>query len=315
MPRYRTALPQAPGRPLLTDGGIETTLIYQHGIDLPCFAAFPLLDTDSGLAALRQYFSSYAALAQRLGLGLVLESPTWRANPDWGARLGYSPDDLASIYRRAIGLMDEFRADLDQPGLPAVIAGNLGPRGDGYTPSALMDAAEAATYHRPQIDAFAKTEADFISALTLNYTAEAIGVALAAREVAMPVVLSFTVEVDGRLPTGESLASAITETDSATGGYPTYYMVNCAHPTHILAGLVSDGAWRRRIGGVRANASCKSHAELNECTTLDEGDPADFGVLHATLLRKLPALCVIGGCCGTDERHVELACMKLAREH
>ena len=171
-----------------------------------------------------------------------------------------------------------------------------------------MTAAEAATYHRPQIEVFAQTETDFISALTLNYTAEAMGIAVAAREVAMPVVLSFTVEEDGRLPTGDSLARAIEETDAATDGYPAYYMVNCAHPTHILAGLQSDGPWRRRIGGVRANASPKSHAELNECTALDEGNPADFGALHAELRRQLPALSVIGGCCGTDERHVELAC-------
>lgn len=311
MPRYRTKLPQSSGRLLLTDGGIETTLIFQYGFDLPCFAAFPLLDTPPGQAALHQYYATYAALAQRLGLGLLLESPTWRANPDWAARLGYSPARLGDVQRRAIALMEEFRTRLEQQGTQAVIAGNLGPRGDGYVPSAIMTAGEAAAYHHPQIAAFARTEADLVSALTLNYRNEAIGIALAAREVAMPVVLSFTVETDGRLPTGDTLQRAIEETDAATDGYPAYYMVGCAHPTHILAGLLPDGAWRQRVGGIRANASPQSHAQLNEATTLDDGDPVAFGALHRELWRQFPALCVIGGCCGTDHRHVEHACLAL----
>jgi homocysteine S-methyltransferase len=313
MPRHRHELPQVRESPFLTDGGIETTLIFHYGLELPSFAAFTLLDTSAGQAALYRYFSTYVDLARRLRLGLVLESPTWRASLDWAVPLGYSPDRLHDVHLRSIELMERFRAVLDRDGLASVIAGDVGPRGDGYVPSAMMTAAEAAVYHRPQIEAFASTEADLISALTLNYVDEAIGIALAARSAAMPVVLSFTVETDGRLPTGETLQGAIEATDVATDTYPAYYMVNCAHPTHVLRGL-SPGPWRRRVRGIRANASSKSHAELNEATALDEGDPVAFGGLHVTLREQLPSLCVIGGCCGTDHRHVEQACLGLKRE-
>lgn len=314
MPRYRMELPQSLRHRFLTDGGIETTLIFHYGLELPAFAAFTLLDTASGQAALHRYFSTYADLARRLKVGLVLESPTWRASSDWAATLGYSRDRLLDVQRRSIALMEEFRALLDLDGLATVISGNLGPRGDGYVPSAVMTAAEAAAYHRIQIEAFADTEADLVSALTLNYVDEAIGIALAARSAGMPVVLSFTVETDGRLPTGDTLQRAIEVTDTATDGYPAYYMVNCAHPTHVLAGLSPDDRWRQRVRGIRANASPKSHAELNEASTLDEGDPAAFGVLHAALREQFPALCVIGGCCGTDQRHVEQAYLALGPE-
>ena len=310
MPRHRHDLPQSRGTPFLTDGGIETTLIFHYGLELPSFAAFTLLDTSAGQAALHRYFTTYTDLARRLQLGLVLESPTWRASPDWAAPLGYSADRLRDIHRRSIQLMEGFRAVLDRDGLPAVIAGDIGPRGDGYVPSAVMTSTQAADYHRPQIEAFVHTEADFVSAITLNYVDEAIGIALAARSASMPVVLSFTVETDGRLPTGQTLQGAIEATDAATDAYPAYYMVNCAHPTHVLRGL-STGPWRRRLRGIRANASPKSHAELNEATALDEGDIREFGALHLKLRDQLPALSVIGGCCGTDQRHVELACVAL----
>jgi S-methylmethionine-dependent homocysteine/selenocysteine methylase len=309
MPRYRDALPHSTTRPFLTDGGIETTLIFKYGLDLPCFASFPLLDTPDGLTALRRYFASYSDLARRLGIGVVLESPTWRANPDWAARVGYSADRLAGVQQRAIALMEEVRAGLDGAGVPSVIAGDLGPRGDGYRPEFRMRSDEAAKYHGPQIGALSRTEADLVSALTISYPEEGIGIALAARGSGMPAVISFTVETDGRLPAGQSLREAIEQADAETDSYPAYYMVNCAHPSHLLAGLGAEGPWLRRIGGVRSNASPKSHAELDEATALDEGDVDSFGALHGTLRQRLPELRVIGGCCGTDHRHVERACV------
>lgn len=309
MPRHRHEFPAIAGRPFVTDGGIETTLIFEYGLELPAFAAFTLLDSAEGRAALRRYFGTYSELARRLRLGLVLESPTWRANRDWGAQVGYSPERLVDVQRRAIALMEEFRERLDREQLPSLISGNIGPRGDGYVPTAVMSAPEAAAYHRLQIEAFAGTEADLVSAFTLNYLDEAIGIALAARSLSMPVVLSFTVETDGRLPTGQSLREAIEATDEATDRYPAYYMINCAFPTHVLAGLDAPAPWRERVRGVRSNASNRSHAELNEATSLDQGDPAAFGALHATLLQHFPGLSVVGGCCGTDHRHVEQACL------
>jgi homocysteine S-methyltransferase len=308
MPRYRARLPQGQGEFFITDGGIETTLIFHYGLELPSFASFVLVDTPEGQAALRRYFQTYTDLARELGVGLVLESPTWRANTDWGLGLGYSPAALADIDRRSIALLEEFRAQLDRHGLMSVLSGNMGPRGDGYVPSARMTVTEALEYHRPQIESFVGTEADCVTVLTMNYVEEAVGIVRAARELAMPVVVSFTVETDGRLPTGDTLATAIEETDAATDGYAAYYMINCAHPSHLLGRIDAAGSWHERVRGVRANASTMSHAELNESTALDEGDLASFGPLHADLRRRFPRLSVIGGCCGTDHRHVERAC-------
>jgi S-methylmethionine-dependent homocysteine/selenocysteine methylase len=314
MPRHRNSLPSIDGIPFITDGGIETTLIFHYGIDLPLFAAFPLLDSDEGIANLRRYFQSYVDLAVQRRLGLVLESPTWRANSSWGAQLQCSTAQLAAVNRRAIDLMVEFRAQLDAQALASMISGNIGPRGDGYVPSALMSAQAAADYHRAQIETFAASEADLVTAVTLNYVEEALGIAIAARELRMPAVLSFTVETDGRLPTGDTLQRAIEETDEGSNGYPSYYMINCAHPTHLLEGIGAAGAWRKRVRGVRANASALSHAELNEARELDDGDPGDFGLLHLRLKEHWPEICVVGGCCGTDQRHVAAASAILARQ-
>lgn len=312
MARYRHALPQLGTQPFLTDGGIETTLIFHEGLDLPHFAAFDLLRTQEGTAALRRYFQTYADLARSLGVGLVLESATWRANPDWGERLGYSQEKLALANRKAIGLLESIR---DQAGaIPVVISGCIGPRGDGYVPDLAMSAAQASDYHRAQIEVFADTKADMVCAITMNYVEEAEGIARAAREMAMPVALSFTVETDGKLPTGDSLGSAIDRIDQQSSGYPAYYMINCAHPSHFDRVLAVDEPWVARIRGLRTNASCMSHAELNEASELDAGNPAELAREHADLKHRLPGLTVLGGCCGTDERHVAAimeACLPL----
>ncbi len=304
MPQFRSDLPMLRDRLFLTDGGIETTLIHHDGMDLPLFAAFVLLERKAGIEALVRYYLRYAELAVRYRTGLLLETPTWRANRDWGRQLGYSPRALADLNRRGVALVAGFRSRSEIARLPVVLSGNIGPRGDGYVPSALMSVEEAAAYHQPQIATFAGTEADLVSAFTMNYTAEAIGIAHAAREQGMPVVLSFTVETDGRLPSGESLREAIERTDEATGGYPAYYMINCAHPTHFAGQLWGDEGWTRRIRGIRANASSRSHAELNEMTTLDEGSPTELGAHYRVLCSALRGLVVLGGCCGTDHRHV-----------
>lgn len=308
MSRHRDRLPQLAGGLFLTDGGIETTLIFHDGLDLPYFASFVLLRDEGGVAALRRYFRTYAALAREYGVGCILESPTWRANADWADKLGYSAEELDAANRRAIELLREVRAEHEAPGSPMVISGCLGPRGDGYAPSAVMSAEEAGRYHRAQIDTFAGTEADMVTAITMNYAEEAIGIARAARAAGMPAAISFTVETDGRLPTGQPLREAIARTDEATHGSPAYYMINCAHPSHFAGVLDAGEAWTGRIRGVRANASTKSHAELDASEALDEGDPAAFGREHRELRDRLPGLTVLGGCCGTDHRHIEAIC-------
>jgi homocysteine S-methyltransferase len=143
-----------------------------------------------------------------------------------------------------------------------------------------------------------------VSAITMNYPEEAIGIALAAKDAGMPVVISFTVETDGKLASGATIGEAITAVDLATGATPIYFMINCAHPTHFDNVLPEDEAWLGRIRGVRANASHKSHAELDEATELDDGDPDDLGRRYRALRRSLPRMNVLGGCCGTDHRHI-----------
>jgi S-methylmethionine-dependent homocysteine/selenocysteine methylase len=311
MGKYRQRLPQTAGRLFVTDAGLETELVFHDGRELPHFAAFDLLRDDAGFERLRAYYLRYAEIAGAHGLGLVLETPTWRASPDWGEKLGYDRATLADANRRAVGLLLEIRAAFETPATPVVVSGNLGPRGDGYRPATRMSAAEARDYHAWQIGTFASTEVDLVSVFTMNYVEEAIGVAAAAREHAMPAVISFTLETDGRLPSGQSLAEAIEQTDAATDGHPAYYMINCAHPTHFARTLREAGAWSERIRGLRANASRRSHAELDASTELDDGNPEELGSQYRALRPLLPRLTVVGGCCGTDHRHVGSICRAL----
>jgi homocysteine S-methyltransferase len=303
--KYRAALPQARGGLFLTDGGIETTLIFHDGFELPDFAAFHLLQSPAGHEGLMRYFRSYADIARRFGSGLVLESATWRASSDWGVRLGYTTETLGSVTRSSIEMLEQIRAEYETEATPVVISGCIGPRGDGYVADRLMSVQQAEAYHRTAIETFALTAADLVCGLTLNYVEEAIGIARAAERARMPVVVSFTVETDGRLPTGQSLRAAIEQVDHSTGGYPRYFMINCAHPRHFEDALSDEGRWLGRVRGLRANASRKSHAELNESTELDVGSPVELGQDYARLKKRLRYLNVVGGCCGTDHRHVE----------
>jgi S-methylmethionine-dependent homocysteine/selenocysteine methylase len=297
-------LAQLAGVEMLTDGGIETTLIYHDGLDLPLFAAFPLLETAEGRAALQRYYESYLAVARRHGLGIVLESATWRANADWGGQLGYSAGDLDGANRAAIELLVQLREAHAAAVAPIVISGCVGPQSDGYSPATQLSAHEAQAYHSVQIRTFASTAADMVTAITMTYAEEAIGVTRAARDAAMPVAISFTVETDGALPSGQRLADAIAQVDADSGG-PDYYMINCAHPAHFEDVLEAGAPWVDRIRGLRANASRKSHDELDASTELDEGDPAELADAHARMRDRMPHVRVLGGCCGTDDRHVD----------
>jgi homocysteine S-methyltransferase len=297
-------LPQLSGSVFIADGGMETTLIFRDGFDLPHFAAFTLLDDELGRAGLRAYYEPYLQVAREHGVGVVLDTPTWRANPDWGALLGYSPEQLDDVNRRAVGLLDELRgADAN-----VLISGCVGPRGDGYVAGELMSADEAERYHSRQIGTFGSSAADLVSAITMTYAEEAVGIARAAAVAGVPVVLSFTVETDGRLPSGQPLREAVEQADAETAGSVAYFMVNCAHPTHFDNVLAGDDPWVNRVRGLRPNASTKSHAELDEAEELDEGDPVDLGARLGQLRRRLPELTVVGGCCGTDERHIGEMC-------
>lgn len=304
MSKYSHELPQLKEDLFLTDGGLETTLVFHKRMELPCFAAFHLLGDDAGMRTLRQYFERYLRISRRHEMGFILETPTWRANSDWGELIGYNAAALAEVNRESVQLGLALRALHETPQAPLVISGNIGPRGDGYQPNRMMSVDEARAYHHAQIETFAGTEADMVSAFTLNYVEEAIGIVQAAREVNIPAVISFTVETDGRLPTGQTLEEAIRRTDEATDGHAAYYMINCAHPTHFADTLNRGGGWLQRLRGLRANASCLSHAELDDSEELDEGNPQELGRQYAELLERFPQITVLGGCCGTDERHI-----------
>ena len=302
--KYRKALPQLSGDDFLTDGGMETTLIFLKDEDLPHFAAFTLLDTPSGRTKLRDYYRTYLDYAAEKSVGFILESPTWRASSDWGDLLSYSPRRLADANRDAIALMAELRDEYETERTPHVISGNLGPRGDGYRPQSLMSADEAEAYHSEQIATFDEAGVDLVSAFTMTYPDEAIGIARAAKARAVPSVISITTETDGRLPTGASIGDAIRAIDDATEASPAYYMINCTHPRHFEDALEADADWITRVAGLRANASTRSHAELDEATSLDPGDPDDLAAGYQRVARALP-LNIFGGCCGTDHRHVK----------
>lgn len=318
MSNHRHALPQLSGGMFLTEGGIGTTLIHKAGIELPHFATFVLLETRDGAELLRRCFVPYFEVARRYRAGLIVDSNTWRGSRDWGDRLGYSRAQLAEANRKAIELLEGLRSVYETPDIPIVISACMGPRGSAYGASARMSIAEAEAYHREQVDTLAGTTADVISAMTMNHPDEAAGIVFAARRAAMPAVVSFTVETDGRLVCGMTLADAIDVVDTETGGYPAYYMLNCAHVSHFERALEDGGAWINRLRGLRSNSSAKSHAELDEATVLDEGNPEALGERYRAVIAHFPHINVVGGCCGTDERHalhIAKSCASILSRH
>ncbi|CAN7394190.1 homocysteine S-methyltransferase family protein [Knoellia sp. LjRoot47] len=295
----------------VTDGGLETDLIFNHGVDLPHFAAYPLLDTPEGRALLTDYYTGYAEVARRAGASLLLETPTWRANPDWVAKLGGDSDEVHRVNLESVVFLAALGESLLASGaLPAGrhdygsfrVSGAIGPRGDGYVPGEAASADEFAAYHLPQVVAFADSGAGRVAAYTLTTVSEAVGVVHAARTQTLDVAVSFTVETDGRLPDGTPLGEAVAELWEQ--GVPDELLVNCAHPSHVAGALDGDDSWTARVTGLRVNASRQSHAELDAAEVLDEGDIPDLVREHDALAARLPHLDVVGGCCGTDVRHV-----------
>lgn len=302
---HRNALPQLSGEVFLTDSGLETDLIFNEGFELPEFASFVLVDDAQGTAALKAYFRRHVDIAVQHGCGVILEAPTWRASRDWGSRIGYPAAELRRVNESAAGLLSQLRGEYqDAASSPVVASGCIGPRADAYRPAECMGEDEAEDYHSEQIAILAATEVDLVHAMTITYAAEAIGIARAAGGAGVPAAISFTTETDGRLPDGTSLADAVAAVDADTGGSPAYYGVNCAHPSHFASAL-PGGAIGARVRSVRANASKKSHAELDESPTLDAGDPVELADDYLRLHAQHPSISILGGCCGTDARHMQ----------
>lgn len=294
-------VPTLGGEHFLTDAGLETCMVFKDGLDLPSFASFVLID-GPGRPNLESYYRQCLTLAEQHVTGFVLDTPSWRANPDWGEVLGLDRAQLEAVNRKGIAMVSDLR---QQTAIADKVPVNLviGPRGDGYRPDGVMSVIEAAEYHTLQVGIGADGGVDMVSAVTMNHLEEAQGIAAAAAKEGLSCVISFTVETDGKLPTGMTLAEAVKRTDDSNRGSVAYYMVNCAHPSHFLTAL-DDDALRNRIGGIRANASRMSHAELDEAEELDDGNPAELACDYAEVLGALPHVCVLGGCCGTDHRHV-----------
>jgi S-methylmethionine-dependent homocysteine/selenocysteine methylase len=306
MTNRKPTLPNATNDLYLTDGGLETTLVFLEGHELPCFAAFDLLKEAQGYRAIKNYYRRYLKIAQEYKTGFILESPTWRANKDWMEKIGYPPSAMTDVNEQSVRMLTELRDEFQHAISNIVLSGCIGPRGDGYKPGHTMTADEAEDYHAAQIAAFSRTPVHMVSAITMNYVEEAVGIARAAAAAGLPSVISFTVETDGKLPTGMTLGEAIEQVDKSVAQPPIYFMINCAHPTHFAAEL-HEGQhqpWTTRIRGLRANASCKSHAELDESAELDRGNPHELGEAHKKLKEVFDQLNVFGGCCGTDEEHV-----------
>lgn len=301
--KYRDALPQLNGHQMVADGGLETALVFLEGFDLPLFAAFKALESERGIAAIDRYMRGFAEIATKTGRGFVMDTPTWRASARWAEELGISRSELREIHRGAVATLVALRNELETPRSPFVINGAIGPQDDGYSPTMKLSVGEAKRYHADQVGWFAEMGADMVTAVTMTYTDEALGIVHAANAVRIPVAVSFTVETDGRLPSGQALGDAISEVDAATDSGTAYFMINCAHPDHF-SNVLDGRDWTRRIRGIRANASRMSHAELDNAEELDAGDPVELAALYRALGDKLPNLSVMGGCCGTDHRHI-----------
>jgi homocysteine S-methyltransferase len=300
----RAELPQLAAGPFLTDSGLETDLIFHRGLDLPEFAAFVALESATGRRALATYYNDHVDVASVASSGLILETPTWRASIGWGPRTGHSAGQLAQLNRDAVALLSDLRnGRANQLTGPLVISGCIGPGSDAYHPERLTSAEDAERYHSTQVETLADAGVDMVHAMTITYADEAIGIVRAARRCDVAVAVSFTTETDGRLPDGTELRDAIAFVDEMTEASAAYFGVNCAHPTHFVDALGAGGA-AERVRCVRANASRLSHAELDESQELDEGNPTELAELYRRLQETHPQISILGGCCGTDARHI-----------
>jgi S-methylmethionine-dependent homocysteine/selenocysteine methylase len=303
MTSYRSLLPQSTGGLFLTDAGLETDLIFNHGIDIREFAAHTLLPDDVGRNALADYLRGFLKLAGECDAGMILDSQTWKAHAHWASDLGASLPELKDANHDAVRFIASLRDEFSSNSKPIVLNGVIGPRGDAYAPEAELAVDEAEDYHSKQVQWLAETEVDMITGLTFTQSDEAIGLIRAAKKVGLPAVISFTVETDGCLPTGQALEDAIRSVDEATDSGADYFMLNCAHPEHFFTKL-AEADWSRRVRGLRCNASRLSHAELDQCEELDAGNPDELARQYESILSTMPWINVFGGCCGTDLSHV-----------
>lgn len=294
-----TANTHAASTLFLTDGGIETSLMEDFGWDLPEFAACTLISQEDGLEQLEQYYEQYVTLSGQAGVGMWLDTPTWRASARWAARLGCSTHSVREINEKAVDLARRLRqaarlrSQQQNPTEPVPeirIAGVVGPRTDEATSadSAFESEDEAARYHLQQITALADAGVDVVSAVTIADAREAIGIVQAAHMCGVPVTIAFTLEGVGTLPGGLDFAQAVSQVDKASDNYAEGFLINCAEPAQVPGQL--PAAVEERFIGVRLNAG--------------QSSAADFARDVAALRAQHPNLRIFGGCCGTNTAHL-----------
>lgn len=305
---------QRPGTLYLTEGGIETELMYRWGFDLPQFAMYPLLDNPAAMDTMRGMYRRLLDVAARHGMGALMGGLDYRASPDWAALLGYSAAGLEEANLRSIdflrGVAAEYAGQVDD----ILVQGFVGPRGDAYALNRTITEAEAEDYHAVQLATLAKAGVDLAWGFTLNNVAEATGIVRAASRLGVPVAISLTLDADGRLKSGPSLRDAIAAIDAATDGSAAFFSINCSHPDEFAPAL-EPGDWIARVRGLRPNASRMDKGALCQIGYLEEGDPVELGQQAGALARRYPHMDIWGGCCGCIETHLEEIARNVVAAH
>jgi len=288
----------------LTEGGSETEILYKWSFELPEFAMFTLLDDPEADNVIRGMFRRYFDVAAEHGTAMLLNGHDYRASPDWGAKLGYSSEDLRNVQHRVIRFLDDLRAEYADRVSDVYIAACIGPRGDAYGTGGDISADESEDYHSVQLHNLDGTAADMAVAATFNNVPEAIGVIRAANSIGIPIGVSLTLTPEGRLRSGPSLREAIETIDEASGGGAVWFGTNCAHPVEFEPALADAGPWLERLRYIRPNAAKMDKIALCSLGHLEDGDPVELGQQMGEVARRFPRVDILGGCCGTDERHL-----------
>lgn len=291
------------GRFYLSEGGTETEFMYKHGFELPHFAIFPLLDNPDAVSKLREMFRSYLDVAAKHEVCALMGGLDYRASPDWGELLGYSPAGLADANMQSIEFLREIAGEYSSQIPETLIQGLIGPRGDAYERNETITENEAEDYHAVQLETLKEADVDLALAITFNNIPESVGVARAAAKIGIPLGISLSLDSSSKLNSGQSLSEAITMIDKATDQSPEFYSINCSHPLEFEP-AIEPGDWVNRIRGVRPNASKMDKMALCQLGHLEEGDPVELGVLCGDLARRYPHMDIWGGCCGTWDKHL-----------
>ena len=291
------------GRFYLSEGGTETEFMYKHGFELPHFAMFPLLDNPQALSKMREMFRSYLEVAAKHKICALMGGLDYRASPDWGELLGYSPAGLADANLQAIEFLREIAGEYSSQIPEILIQGLIGPRGDAYERNETITENEAEDYHAVQLETMKKADVDLAFAMTFNNISESVGVARAAAKIGVPLGISLTLDSTSKLSSGKSLVEAITTIDDETDQSPEFYAINCSHPFEFEP-AIEPGDWVKRIRAVRPNASKMDKIALCQIGHLEDGDPVELGVLCGDLARRYPHMDIWGGCCGTWDNHL-----------